>query len=47
MSKLELPLSECNLNIITLLLKFVSCHEVQVRSPVSRYLYRQNARKTY
>jgi len=26
---------------ITLLLKFVSNHEVQVRSPVSRYLYRR------
>jgi len=28
-------------HIITLLLKFASNHEVQVRSPVSRYLYRR------
>jgi len=28
-------------HIITLLLKFVSNHEVQVRSPVPRYLYRR------
>jgi len=27
--------------IITLLLKFVSNHDVQVRSPVLRYLYRR------
>jgi len=28
-------------HIITLLLKFLNNHEVQVRSPVSRYLYRR------
>jgi len=28
-------------HIITLLLKFVSNHDVQVCSPVSRYLYRR------
>jgi len=32
-------------HIITLLLKFVNNHEVQVRSSVSRYLYRRYTKK--